>query len=420
MIELYDCQKDAYAEIVRWLGDGKEPGLILEGPAGSGKTHIIKYLMQEYPQLIGITALTAPINQAVKVLRKLQTGCACMTIYSLLGLKMEQYEDTLRLVKTEGSKDGKFSLIVGDEGSMVPLPLIPYVSESMKRGRRYLFLADRKQINPIGERRSQIFKMFRRVTLTEVVRHDNAILQAAMHIREAKSPRHVNLKSNNDGCEGVWCFDSPAKFERRIEKYAELELFFGEHTKVIAWRNDTVARYNNLIRNTVFGTLAESYVNRDQLVFIQPFEDKNQDLKLFIDDIVCVKSSVVGEHIMYKDIKCYYLTVVCDDGREARIPVVCEESQNTFWATLNKFAEKGKGESNSDKRRMAWAAFWTLKESVAHVRYGFALTAHRVQGSTVRNDFLDLRDIFCNSTKSEAMRCAYTGASRPTTKLFIG
>jgi ATP-dependent exoDNAse (exonuclease V) alpha subunit len=52
------------------------------------------------------------------------------------------------------------------------------------------------------------------------------------------------------------------------------------------------------------------------------------------------------------------------------------------------------------------------------VRYGYALTAHRAQGSTYETVFIDQEDILSNPTKAEGGRCFYVAATRASKRIY--
>jgi len=53
------------------------------------------------------------------------------------------------------------------------------------------------------------------------------------------------------------------------------------------------------------------------------------------------------------------------------------------------------------------------------VKYAYALTAHRSQGSTYENVWVDTSDILYNRERREAFQCLYTACSRPTKRLNL-
>lgn len=405
-------QRLAYDDIIAWIESfniGQAASArILAGYAGTGKTFLVKALVKA---LRSSTVLCAPTNQAVKELQKLGTGLTCCTIYSLLGLKMEQHEDTLRLVKAIGSKIHRYQYVILDECSMVSPELYVYIEQAMRGGVRFLFVGDPKQLPPIGHATSPIWKKFETCVLTEVIRYDNQILEFATRVRKLKLADLV-LASNNSKSEGVWYLNG-LKFEERVRKHAKVGLFTSSETKILCWRNNTVAAYNHIVRHVLYGdrVFTSQYLVGDHLVFTSP-HTISEGFEVFTDDQAVVTEVTVAKHADY-DFKCYYLTVDLY-SRLGTVKVIHEDDQRLFDKLLTGYAAAAR----SGDRSM-WGRFWALKESVASVKYAHALTVHRAQGSTYKNVFVDVGDILANPNKSEARKCLYVGATRPTTKLYL-
>ena len=410
--ELTPHQRIAYDEIVAWIASfnlgAASSARILAGYAGTGKTFLVKALVKS---MRSSTVLCAPTNQAVKELQKLGTGLTCCTIYSLLGLKMEQHEDKLRLVKAIGSKIHRYQYVILDECSMVSPELYVYIEQAMKNGVRFLFVGDPKQLPPIGYYTSPVWKKFETSALTEVIRNANQILEFATRVRRSKLSDLV-IASNNTKTEGVWHLNS-FKFEDRVRKHAKAGLFTTSETKILCWRNNTVADYNHIVRHVLYGdkVFTSQYLVGDHIVFTSP-HTISEGFEVFTDDQAVVTEVTVGKHTDY-DFKCYYLTVDLY-SRIGIVKVIHEDDQKLFDRLLTDYASAARRGDRS-----MWGKFWMMKESVASVKYAHALTVHRAQGSTYTNVFVDVGDILANPNKPEARKCLYVAATRPTTKLYL-
>lgn len=409
---LTDDQNKALAAVLKWA---KTPsvlgsvnlGYIIKGWAGTGKTTLLKLIAQSLPDCV----LCAPTNKAVKVLKALGTGSHCCTIYSLLGLQMEEREDKLQLVKAEHSKVGRYKYVLLDEASMVNSILLPYIKESMSTV-RYLFIGDPMQLNPVGEERSPVWDLYESSVLKEVVRHDNQILNFATHIRSVKRLSDIKIKTDHDGQQGVWYVD-PNDFERMIGK-AALRGDFYDLAKCLAWRNRTVEEMNRLIRKKQFGLEATKHkcLPEEKIVFTSPVND--DDLKIYVDDEAEIKRIETSTHPEYPELQVYHLTIQLDD-QETRVMALHEVSDKQYDKLLNNLAQ--------DARRPGegklWRKFWGLKNSMVYFKHAYALTVHRSQGSTIPVVYVDAEDILCNRNRIEAKRCFYVAVTRPSQKLII-
>lgn len=413
VMQLKDQQQQAFFEIVQWARMpmfGGTPGYILKGYAGTGKTFLTKVLAK----VLGNVVLTATTNKAVKELRKQNPNTPSMTIYSLLGLRMEAHEDTMRLVKGSGpSTANKYRYIILDEAGMTPSVLIMYLEMAMRAGIKILFIGDKRQLNPVGERSSLIWEMFDSSELTKVLRHDNQILKFATHIRKTRLA-DIKLLSDNDKKEGVWKLNY-GEFVQKIQKYAKQGKFDGDGTtKAVAWRNSTVDSLNDVIRKCLYGekVFESRFLVDDRIVFTSPYEvDKYNSI--YTDDEARVVRVETAPHVD-TGLLCYYLTVECE-GRQFVVPSIHENSEAEFQANLATLAQ----DARKNKSRELWGQFWELKNSISYLKYGHALTTHRAQGSTYKYCFVAVSDILQNSDVNEARKCLYTASTRPTTRLFI-
>ena len=55
----------------------------------------------------------------------------------------------------------------------------------------------------------------------------------------------------------------------------------------------------------------------------------------------------------------------------------------------------------------------------AQLNYGYCITVHKSQGSTFKNVFIDLFDIFENKNKEEVLKCLYTAITRTSDSLEL-
>lgn len=409
---LNEEQLSALYSIALWVNSssfGGEQARIISGFAGTGKSFLVKVLALVLPNAV----LCAPTNKAVKVLAALGTGLECCTIYSLLGLKMEQHEDTIRLTKSSSNRAQKYNYVVLDECGMTGKELYAYIQLSLNSGIRFVFIGDIKQLPPIGEIQSEVWGKFKTDVLTRVMRHDNQILTLATHVRNTDI-YDIKLSTDNTKTQGVWYLNNK-DFEEKIKKYAKLGAFTN-HSKAIAWRNKTVDRLNSIIRSTIHSgntdILKNKFLPTDKIVFTSPYSIKN-GISIFTDDEATVNSVILGKHALY-DLSCYHLSLQLDNGY-CVIQVIHESSEKELAKMLSSIAL----EARKPGKGKLWQDFWKLSNSFCSVKHAYALTVHRSQGSTYSAVFVDVNDILVNSNQDEAKKCLYVAVTRPSKKLFL-
>jgi exodeoxyribonuclease-5 len=361
-------------------------------------------------------AYTAPTNKAAKVLKAI-TGDAG-TIYSLLGLRIDKTGELKQVTAgkpPEGLED--LDCIFVDEASMVNKNLLKELTSNADRyGFKVVFMGDPAQLPPVGELHSPIWDLGIGASLSQVMRHDNQILDLVTEIRQViNSPAPcINIKSNNDSEGGVWKLTKTA-FKESIYKAALAgEFADGSQSKVIAWRNVRVAEYNALIRNALWGVEAQAtpWMPGERIVAAAPCE-RMDEMLLTTDEEAVVESIVNCKHPMEPKYQAIELKSVTETGKTIRLLVLHPASADQFNADCEQLAHQARSTPK------LWKKFWELKELFHDIRYAYAITAHRSQGSTYENVWVDYQDILLNRTRREAFQCLYVACSRPTTRLFL-
>lgn len=399
VIKLNDDQERAFKDIRTWL-KSDEPYFALRGSAGTGKST----LMGHVNQLDYNFHFSAPTNKATKVLST-ALGVSTKTTYSMLGARMEANEDKVELVVGHSPDLGANPILVIDEAGMIPKILIKLL---MKQGYRCLFVGDPAQLNPVGEIISRAWKLTRdhRTTLHKVERFDNQLLHLATALRDRLKAKRWSspIADDNDGTEGVF-LKSRKAFEKNI---LSLRLEQWDQTKLCVWRNTTVDTYTEMIRGAL--GFSKRYEIGERILLASPLLDNGSIIGYTDEEFVIhgIEERVVSLH--GADIE----TLVFDVDREFSLLV--PRSPSRFEAHCSRLAALASNEKGI-ARKKAWDRFWEFKGTFSSVRYGYALTAHRLQGSTLDNIYLDQSDILANPTKAEAFRALYVGATRPRLSL---
>lgn len=417
-IRLTGEQQVAVDSLLDFLQDPNplSPIFVLSGFAGTGKTFCMREVVAHTQGSHTKFAYTAPTNKAAKVLKAI-TGSAC-TIYSLLGLRVDK-SGALKQVVAGRPPEGLESLdcVFVDEGSMVNKVLLKELLANIERFNfKVVFMGDPAQLPPVGEISSPIWDLGVGTALTQVMRHDNQILELVTEIREVvNSPAPcITIKSNNNGSEGVWKMLKPA-FKAAIYKaVVDGDFADGNKTKVIAWRNVRVREYNDLIRNALYGVESQStpWMPGERVVAGGPCE-RNDEQLMMTDEEAIVESIVACKHPMEPKYQAFELKSITEAGKNIRLLVLHPASAAQYEADCNALAHQA---ATNGK---LWKKFWELKDLFHDIRYAYAITAHRSQGSTYENVFVDYQDILLNRSRREAFQCLYVACSRPTTRLYL-
>lgn len=409
-------QSTALTAITTWMSEAFTPFFVLKGSAGTGKTYCIRELTN---QTRGRFIFTAPTNKATKVLRESVTqkdyAPECRTIYSLLGLRIEPNGEVKELKVPEDPVDlSEYKAIIVDEGSMVNKQLFDYIKLTAEKFHiRFLFLGDAAQLPPVGETMSPIWAIANGAQLTKVMRHDNMILDLATRLRgqvDAFSPT-IKLAAANDGEQGIWKLEG-SRFLTSILSTCD-DFAKPNASKVIAWRNVEVDRFNKLIRDALFDNPSQPWLVGDRVLFSAPARDLEDEPVASTDDEGTVDRVDTEWHAVHGDIKIWRITITLDTNKVVTARVLHNDSLQTYAAKLDDLSMRAK--SNS---RM-WKQFWEFKDAFHQLKYAYAITAHRAQGSTYDTAYVYWQDILLNRNRQEAFRCLYVACTRPRRALVL-
>ncbi len=109
----------------------------------------------------------------------------------------------------------------------------------------------------------------------------------------------------------------------------------------------------------------------------------------------------------------------CKDLRNKPFKVIDPTSKERFKIVLNKLAKDAKFEKNYGTRTKKWKLFYTIKETFIDVKYTYASTIHKLQGSTYDTVYIDLREIENMKDKDMMFRLLYVAITRASKHIKI-
>lgn len=187
MITLNTQQTKARELILEWFKNKNKQVFVLSGYAGTGKTTLINYIINEL-NLRDKIAFATPTGKAASVL--IQKGSLASTIHHLIytpvekNTKVEINGKEVKIKKTEFIKKrtiGDYKLIVIDEISMVSNEIL---NDLLSYKIPLLVTGDPAQLPPVASDYNKLLET-PDYTLTEIVRQakDNMIIQMANKVR---------------------------------------------------------------------------------------------------------------------------------------------------------------------------------------------------------------------------------------------
>ncbi len=461
-------QETALTKIETWLTT-KETAFTLEGYAGTGKTTISKKIIDDIKSGFNeneTLIVSAPTHRAKSVIQK-ATNEKATTLHQLLGLKPNYDIDNFNpkdLKFTAGASPPPISnenlkIVVVDEASMINKALYKYLIEKAKANNvKILFMGDRAQLPPVGETLSEVFKNPNNAKLTWVQRTegDNPLMGIFTKIRnriseeESKSTKDGSLPYNpvtmiNQNGEGITFLNS---WNEKLTAIFSNDNFKNDSNfaKVIVWRNDRADKWNDIIRKVVWPDAEDIVVVGETLTGYTGVENQagknevenSRDYKIKeVKRIEVLKEDLNGKQI---SIKVLEVTHYDKELKEDKIiQILDHDDPNTLaWykaKASNIFKEIYKTPQGK-QRNILWAKmyypfeqeFLLLKniklnnnQSInKHLGYPYASTAHKAQGATYENTFIDEVDIkFKNTNYEERNKMLYTAMSRTSGNAYV-
>ena len=446
MRELLGDQPKCFDEVIQFFKQSGGGMYLLQGKAGVGKSSlmddVVNYLYQNHIKV----AVTAPSHEAVNVVKEFVTAKVdFFTTHSAFGMKEVKIDNHgkrsfVRDIK-QPCKAEKYQVVIIDEASMVADGMFDEAINLVEQFQiKVLFVGDDMQIPPIGQVYSKPFqKEIQKQyhigvsTMNTVLRQaeGHPTLAFALNIREnINAPVQIinpqEVHSNLGDVIPIKEANSLQYFvDNILPLYKHIEYKEGgNYIKTIAWHNKVVNFYNKIIREYLFGENLPKIIVGDLLIADAPIVEDNKILVSTNQKMIVLSTTVEEEKLSDLYIIRYYKTrVKVFNGElfnEYMIKIVHEDSE----ATYNKLIElqthvalsypKG-----SFQARSAWIDKYKFEESWHQVKYAYAITGHKAQGSSYINAFVLYWDIRTNPNIFERNKIFYTCATRPSKNLFI-
>ncbi len=179
-INLNEDQAKAKAAIEAWL-ESDEPWMSLSGPAGTGKTTLLRHLR------LGDVQWTAMTGKAALRIQE-ASEMPAVTLHKALYLPPNDEDQDIRFDHVNAPQA---SVLVVDEASMITPDILDDLKTWADQGVKILFVGDGFQLPPVLSKKEEQeyggdFTVFERVkgpSLEKVMRNGDAILDAATHLR---------------------------------------------------------------------------------------------------------------------------------------------------------------------------------------------------------------------------------------------
>ena len=448
-----NCQRRLMGNLAVFLTLGWKKSnaiFVLKGYAGTGKTTVVKALVNVLPKLGKRIILMAPTGRAAKVLSS-YTGLPAHTIHRKIYFAWTSKEGNIimRLQKNHH----KHTLFVVDEASMIPHvtkaegqlfstrnlldDLFAYVQSG--ENCRILFIGDAAQLPPVGlDESPALDTVFLKQAynletdedeLTEVVRQsrESGILENATLIRSEIPEKKVmfplfNLKNFSD----VIRINGSELEEILNRTYSGS----GKDNNVVICRSNKRANiYNREIRNRILFLDGEISTG-DYLMVVKnnyfwlPAESSagfiaNGD----IVELMRIRKTEELYGFRFADVTIRFLDY--PEEKELDVKIILDtlmadspalpqsENNRLFQTVLEDYADLPARRERVEKVKL------NPYFNALQVKFAYALTCHKTQGGQWDTVFIDQGYLTERMLNTEFLRWLYTAVTRATKRLYL-
>lgn len=418
--------QDAVARELLEFGRGESEHSIatLMGYAGVGKTTVVAHVVHQLAAMGVRIVVLAPTHKALAVLSEKIDDDAVdtMTLQSALALKVSERPDGTQTVVDKGEEGSlrDYHLAVIDEASMVSEAM--FSTALIKRRRcKLLFVGDPAQLPPVdkavpedaprdADGLSPAFGPLvpKRWTMTEVVRQaqGNPIIRVATAARaciDAGQDFSLRTMTENlqDGDDDFMAMQPGGVLE--AARLVADAISYGQDTRALAWDNNTVQAINAHVHAMVHPGKGD-YPDGTLLMAQDGFPailagEVGTKVQVRNSALLTVRGCSAGRHA--SDPREAY-EFELEDESGARMRCWFARDQKQWQADISEhFAEYRRlklreqlahgpeRDALGKQARAASDAGWALRTRFAPLRYAYAMTVHKSQGSTFDAVVLD-------------------------------
>jgi hypothetical protein len=441
---------------------------LLIGGAGTGKTYMVSNIISNLIQLSNLQydsqstmmsiQILAPTNKAINVIKNkikdifkekniLSLNLSFFTISKFLQQEIEYTSDGNVIYKTnlDINRDGYqyIKYIIIDESSMISKnnwnDLNTFIFKRLPNV-KILLIGDDCQLPPVKELSSIIFNVrCKRFKLKNIIRTQSKEITETYNLyRDAiiNSKIIEELPSEGDDIKYIKDFGETIKNNFNVN-----------NDKVISYSNTSVDKYNNLVRNIIFNNPKEKYVVGEKVIFGSSLRCTNINgsnietkYQFYANDeatvrtIEKIKINTIFTHssktkynlekIFPEEIFDVYKLILEMDDNLYTVYKVQEDSEILFNDYFEDVFEKVKLLSKNKKLNRLyisklWNILYTVKNTIdIPIKYSYALTVYKSQGSTFDKVFIDMEDIHeCVKNNDVLNKTIYTAVTRASKKI---
>jgi len=418
-INLNKKQKEAVDYVIKYINNRiDKPFISISGRGGSGKTFLLRYAIKGVlpSRIVGATIS----HFAKKVLQdSLGPNYNVTTIAALLGKKVSYDKETgkLIMISTNNIPPIEFyDIVIIDEASMIDDKLF---HELMSYGKKIIAIGDKYQLPPVEQDHDSKFLQNVDVELDEVMRFNESIETfSKLFIEEIRKYNEgYNIDKfivtkvtkgrvsylDNEGSGYIFLKDFKELIRLAVHDFMTNPDI--NSCRIIAYKNKTLDKLNNIIRRRLFGKDLEKYEIGELIISDGGYGKyiKNGDIfkvigiKRFEDEygVECAALSLSPPvHDLVK--------TVTNEGMQR---------YDEIESYLKKRAQSTK----------YWKEYKNFLSKYAQFKYSYAVSVHKAQGASINNvyvfegEIMGVRPI----TIKEKFQSLYVAVTRAKHRVYV-
>lgn len=402
-MELTQDQANAETTLLQFF-DSTQKYHVLQGHAGTGKTTLVRSLVESFKlkeELYKLTnsnykpkqyCFTATTNKAAEALSQ-ATQEQATTVHSLLGIAVrtdfttgDNYSFRKRDAETLSN-----SIIIIDECSYIDDRLLTLIDQGTDATCKVLFMGDSAQLTPVKSELTPVFsKNFPTVSLSQIVRQEatNPIVDACARLRKTIH-EHVGFPKIKLCSEIVQM--SVEDFEKEIITEFSRDDWQQGDSKILAWTNKSVQKYNGLLFKHI--NQRSSFKAGDYVINNHFVAGLKTDGEYQIQHIRAVNQPTSGSSVEISEAK----------------SLLFLPSNPKDYEKFKKAALKA-GDASLVKE---------IVETWVDLRPAYACTVNKSQGSTYKKVYIDLNDLGKCRDALQLARLLYVAMSRAKYQVIL-
>ena len=461
-------QEKAYEELIKFIDNNYNQNdykRALIGAAGTGKTFLLSAVINNCRMSYSKIGIAAPTHKACRVIKESLNipNISVNTLASDLGMRLDvdisNFDINSPNFAFKGNiKINNYSLYIIDESSMLKRDLLIKIEEICTKNKcKLIYVGDESQLPPNNEKYSTAFRNIKAHKLSQIVRQgeNNPISKLLDILRDDIRNKTYNFleyiiknlyEFNSDGTKGYQVcstnqFMDRVKMEFSNEEYTNnIDL-----VKLVSYKNNSVNNWNNFIRNNIIADADKSIITKNDLItsYITIVNDFNECIITNSEEYI-IKDVINYVNPTY-NLKGFMIRFTCVNGGYDTQPlfIVDHSNRENLVKYVNIADSLVYNAKNASKytRAERWKEYYKFKNNCLilvnigdssgntkyrrDIDYGFALTAHKSQGSTYNTVLVDVNDIVYDKFGNPYADCdginrrLYVACSRAKDKLIM-